>query len=473
MNALDTIKTRAGQKIAESVVGYIRNGKTNERLDNLFKIAKIITSRPCDRRLLEIFRMNLQKDNSPQMDLLDRVLSKDKQWVQKALLNFFVNSLVVGRRKTLELEKKHSMTLPFFLLIDPTERCNYRCKGCWAGNFYGEDMPYDLFDSILTQAKEMGIYFVTISGGEPTLYPHLFDIMKKHDDMSFHFYTNGSMLAREEFADKFAEAGNGFPCISVEGFRDKTNARRGEKAWDNVMKAIHNLNEREIGFGISCTATRHSYQEITSDEFMDFMVDKGVLLAWYFMYMPIGRDPDFSMMLTPKMRRHMWKRTNEIRHSKPIVVADFWNDGPVTDGCLAAGKRYLHITSDGSVEPCAFVHFRNRDDNVRDKSLLEVLKTSKLFKAMMEKQNPAYEGNPMRPCWIVDRPWKLREVVRKSGASVSEQGSQPLLDPSIYSEIDKRARKWEPIANQIWDSIVEYNKKYTHLTGMVDSENKG
>lgn len=162
------------------------------------------------------------------------------------------------------------------------------------------------------------------------------------------------------------------------------------------------------------------------------------------MYIPVGRNPNFSMMLTPEMRKYMWRRTNEIRHTKLIVVADFWNDGPVTNGCLATGRRYLHITSDGSVEPCAFVHFHNNEDNIKDKSLLEVLKTSKLFRAMMEEQNPAYEGNPMRPCWIVDRPWKLREVVRKSGASVSEKGSQPLLNPLVYKELDDRAHKWDP-----------------------------
>ncbi|HOO96372.1 MAG TPA: radical SAM protein [Caldisericia bacterium] len=470
MNALDSIKMRAGQKAVGSMLYYLKSGELGSRIDNLITVARLITRRKCDREFLEMLKVNLAKENSPQKKLLESVLSKNPEWIQKSLLNFFVNSLVVGRKKTIELEEKFKMPLPFFLLIDPTERCNYRCEGCWAANFNGQDMPYELFDRMLTEAKEMGIYFVTVSGGEPTLYPRLFDIMKKHSDISFHFYTNGSMLAIPEFAKEFCECGNGFACFSLEGFEERTDKRRGAGAWKRVMKAMDNLNRHGVGFGLSCTATKESHEEITSNEFIDFMVDKGALLLWYFMYIPIGRDPNFDMVLTPEMRRHMWKRSNEIRHDKPIVVADFWNDGPITDGCLAAGRRYVHITSNGDVEPCAFVHFHSEGDNIGSKSLMEVLRTSKLFETMRKYQEPAYEGNPMRPCWIVDRPWQLRKAVSEAGATVSEDGSLPLLNPTIYEKIDRAARDWEPVANAIWESIQEYNKRYDDIVKMVGEQ---
>jgi len=52
-----------------------------------------------------------------------------------------------------------------------------------------------------------------MSGGEPFAYPHLFEIAKKHNDMAFMIYTNGTLI-NDEVADKIAELGNIFFWIS-------------------------------------------------------------------------------------------------------------------------------------------------------------------------------------------------------------------------------------------------------------------
>ncbi|MBP7732397.1 MAG: radical SAM protein [Caldisericia bacterium] len=469
MNAVENAKRIAGTAIVDKVFRYIKNGDSSKHFDDVVKLARILTSDEDALAAIDMLRQKMSLPGSPQKELVAKIMSANDYWLRHALANFFINSLVVGRQRTLSLEKKLGIDLPFFLLIDPTERCNLRCNGCWAGNFKSSDMPFEVFDRIIVEAKEMGIYFLTISGGEPTLYPGLLEAMRKHRDVAFHFYTNGTMLAKPEYAKEFAGCGNGMPCFSLEGFREKTDERRGAGAFDTVMKAMNNLRQLDNPFGISCTATKNNFREISSDEFIDFMVDKGVLLCWYFMYIPIGRNPDFSLMLSPQERKHMWERTNLLRSQKPIVVADFWNDGPITNGCLAGGRRYLHITADGFVEPCAFVHFGHKDDNIQNKPLLDVIKNSKLFSAMRARQKPAYEGNPMRPCWVVDRPWALREVVKETEAFAVEDGSQPLMDPNTAAKLDAYARAWEPIANGIWDSIQEFNK----VNNYPLHENKG
>lgn len=463
MNAIENAKRIAGNVVVNAAMNYITNGNVERKIDDLFNIALKLAWRPCDREPILQLKSRFRDPDCPQKKLLVNVLKSDPNWLKKAAANFFVNSIIVGRKKTLELEKRNKMVLPFFLLIDPTERCNYRCKGCWAGNFEPCDMPFEIFDRLLVEAKNLGIHFVTISGGEPFLYKDLFRVMERHPDITFHFYTNGSLLADRKFSEEFASLGNGLPCFSLEGFEERTDERRGKGAFAMVMKAMSNLRERKHPFGISCTATSRNYKEITSEEFVDAMIEKGAVLGWYFMYMPIGRDPDFEIMLTPEQRKYMWQRTTRIRNEKPIVIADFWNDGPITDGCLAGGRRYVHITADCHVEPCAFVHFRRPEDSIRKKSLLKVLKESELFNAMRARQDPAYESNPMRPCWIVDRPWALREVVREVSADASEAGSAHLMDEKIANELDRRAKAWEPVANEIWESIQRYNRKYDRI----------
>lgn len=78
-------------------------------------------------------------------------------------------------------------------------------------------MSFETIDRIITEAKEMGIYFIVFSDGEPTTYPHLLDICEKYSDVAFMMYTNG-VLIDEEVAARMAEAGNLTLAISLEGY---------------------------------------------------------------------------------------------------------------------------------------------------------------------------------------------------------------------------------------------------------------
>ncbi len=227
----------------------------------------------------------------------------------------------------------------------------------------------------------MGIYFIVLSGGEPTVYPYLFDIFEKHDDVGFMMYTNGTLID-DEFADKLLKIGNVTPAISLEGFKEKTDQRRGKGVFDKVMSAMDKLKKRGIVFKTSVTATNNNVDELFSDEFIDLMIEKGAIYMWSFHYIPIGRNPNLDLMLNPEQRYKLAKRVNELRNSKPLFVMDFWNDGTYSQSCIAAGKRYFHINAKGKAEPCAFVHFAV--DNVKDKLLRKILQNP-LFKSYKKK----------------------------------------------------------------------------------------
>ena len=151
------------------------------------------------------------------------------------------------------------------------------------------------------------------------------------------------------------------------------------------------MKERGIIFGASFTITRNNIEQITSDEFIDFLIDKGVRYIWSFHYIPIGRAPNPDLMVLPEQRAYLIERINALRTNKPILIVDFWNDGKWTNGCIAGGDCYFHINARGDVEPCAFVHFAV--DNIREKSLFEVLKNPTLFR--VSKKNALLPQPPL------------------------------------------------------------------------------
>ena len=66
------------------------------------------------------------------------------------------------------MREVHQCNIPWLILMDPTSACNLHCTGCWAAE-YGHklNLTYEEMDSIITQGKELGIYFYMYTGGEP------------------------------------------------------------------------------------------------------------------------------------------------------------------------------------------------------------------------------------------------------------------------------------------------------------------
>jgi len=205
------------------------------------------------------------------------------------------------------------------------------------------------------------------------------------------------------------------------------------------------MKEAGVPFGYSITETHDNLEEVLSDEFVDFMINKGAKIAWYFQYIPVGRAPDISMMLTPEQRMRSYDRVHAIRSGKPLFAADFWNDGPYVGGCIAAGRRYLHINHKGDIEPCAFIHFAV--DNIKEKPLVEALRSP--FFEYIRKRIP-YTSNLFAPCAIIDNPWILRRAVQISGAHPTHEGADQIFKPPIKDYIDEYAHQHQRLSLQDW-----------------------
>jgi MoaA/NifB/PqqE/SkfB family radical SAM enzyme len=354
-----------------------------------------------------------------------------------------------GRRRAMEAYMGES---PLLMVISPTMRCNLKCHGCYSANYRRADrIDTPTFDRILTEAKEMGIHFVVVSGGEPFLRADLLTMFEKHSDILFMVYTNATFIYKDKLAPKLAELGNVIPCISVEGFAAETDARRGKGAFDRVIGAMGALREAGVLFGYSATPMRHNNDLVVSDEFVDFYANLGAFVGWYFNYMPVGRKPDLDLMPTVAQRRYRMERINRVRVEKPLVVSDFWCDGTLVGGCLSAGRVYFHINAQGGIEPCVFHQFSV--DNVLDKSLKEAL-NSEYFQFIRRRN---YEvGNPLTPCPVIDNPRILRDAVHTFHPNVSQAGGLETVD-NLADGLDRYSADLHATMDPLWEELKKTN----------------
>lgn len=398
---------------------------------------------------------------SPGVDYFNRLLGDihpnvRKNYIAKTIVGLFFRDPKVSER----LKEEVGITVPNLMVISPNMRCNLDCVGCYAGNYTkSDDIDPELMDRVITEAKELGIRFFVITGGEPFVYKPLLGLFAKHSDVAFQVYTNGTLIDGE-MADRLVELGNVCPAISVEGFKEETDARRGEGTYDRIMKVMDSLRERGAIFAFSTTASSKNVDTIISDEFAEHMIDKGCAYGWYFLYAPVGKKPDLSYMPTPQDRKKLRHGVNRIREEHPILVADFWNDGTLVGGCLAAGRKYLHINNRGDVEPCVFTHFAT--DNIRDLSLLEALQ-SPFFQSIRDHQ--PFGCNLLRPCPIIDHPEILRKAVTEHGAYATHPGAESVIT-DLKDGLDDYAQEMEEVADPDWE------EEYRWAGDWLDDEQK-
>jgi len=300
-----------------------------------------------------------------------------------------------------------------------------------------------VLDRLMGECKEMGIHLVMMTGGEPFLRKDLFNLFEKHDDMMFQIYTNATLID-EKMIDRFVALGNVAPAISLEGLREETDGRRGKGQFDRALQVMDKLREAGILFAVSTTQTSRNHDVLTSDAFIDFLVEKGCILLWNFHYVPIGRNPDLSLMVTPEQRSRARERLAYFRTTKPMLFVDFWNDGCLTQGCIAAGRKYFHVNARGDVEPCIFCHFAS--DNIKEKSLMEAL-NSPLFREMRSRQ--PFSENLFRACPLIDHPEQGREIALQHSKYFTHEGADQFFT-DFAQAIDRYAKTYGEVAEAAW-----------------------
>lgn len=414
--------------------------------------------------------MGLALTHTIERILVERRASKA---VRRTLFETVVRGLIfhqAGRDAKARFRARYGEDPPSLLVISPGKTCNLRCVGCYAdAGPTAEKLDWATFDRIITEAKTLwGARIFVLSGGEPLAYRSdgkgVLDAVEKHRDCFFLMYTNGTLIT-DRVAARMAEAGNLTPALSVEGFRERTDARRGAGVFDRVLAAMARLREAGVPFGVSLTATRDNCEEILSDEFVDFFFEQqGALYGWIFHYMPIGRAITLDLMPTPQQRLWMWRRSWELIRERRIFLADFWNHGTTVEGCISAGRGggYLYIDWNGAVSPCVFVPYSPvnvKEVYARGGTLNDVW-AEPFFADIRAWQreyglgqpNPEKVGNWLAPCIIRDHHATLRRIMaRRRPKPTDPNAEEALRDEGYRRGLAAYDQEWLALSGQIWE----------------------
>ena len=394
----------------------------------------------------KMIRTALTDPEHPYYGYIRRLVKEiDPNVMKTTAVNFFINAALDGWKTQEVCRKKYNCNIPWAILLDPTSACNLHCTGCWAAEYGNKlNLTFDEIDDIIRQGKELGVYFYIYTGGEPLVRKDdIIQLCEKHSDCVFLSFTNGTLID-EAFADEMLRVGNFVPAISLEGFEEATDLRRGNGVFEKATAAMKLLRQKKLFYGISACYTSANFESITSEEFFDSLIDMGAYFIWYFHYMPVGNDAAPELMPTPVQRVEAYNRIRKYRATKPLFAMDFQNDAEYVGGCIAGGRRYLHINANGDIDPCVFIHYS--DSNIREKTLLEALQSPML---MAYHDGQPFNENMLRPCPMLENPEKLREMVEGTDAHSTDMQSPESVE-HLCSKCDRYAAEWKPVADALW-----------------------
>ncbi|HWQ49549.1 MAG TPA: radical SAM protein [Methanosarcina sp.] len=246
--------------------------------------------------------------------------------------------------------------IPDQVTISITEECPNNCIHCALPDTKNrEKLAPEIVKSTIDQVLEMGTTFVIFDGGEPLTYPGLEDLIRYVDPEKAitGMFTSGVGLT-EERARRLKEAGLYSLTVSFDSsYEDKHDHVRGRKGvFKSAVEAVKNGIKVGLLVNIYVVLSRDNVNEL--EELYVLASELGVHELSFYEIVPTGRWMDHaSEIMTPK----------DLRKFENFVLGAREKEGPrifpipqvmKTTGCMA-GRKWLHITPEGNILPCACI----------------------------------------------------------------------------------------------------------------------
>ncbi len=318
---------------------------------------------------------------------------------------FFFLKTALWQRRASRLRaswKSKGINVPPIMVYSITDRCNLNCKGCYNQNLRKsakEELTSDRMKGIISEAKELGISFIVLAGGEPLIRREILDITGDYPEIIFLIFTNGMLIDKNVLA-KLNQQKNVVPIISLEGYEEETDERRGKGVYDVLQRIIARLKNKRAFFGVSLTVTRSNFDTIINREFIRKLSLIGCKIFFLPEYTAI-RGGTEDWVPTMSQRATVPGIMKSFRAQFPAIFVALPSDEEEFGGCLSAGRGFIHISAEGNLEPCPFAPYS--DTNLKDTPLKEALQ-SKFLKAIRQNHDKLHETEGGCALWV-KREW--------------------------------------------------------------------
>ena len=195
---------------------------------------------------------------------------------------------------------------PLFIAWQINSACNLGCLHCCeeAGHSMPDEMTREQSLDFCRQIVDLDIPYVAISGGEPLLCPHIFDVCRviRDNNISLKIETNGEFID-EQIAEQLADLKMRSVQVSLDGATPKSHESlrlRGD--WTKAVAACKYLLDRGVNTEIVFVPTKFNIHE--AGDIIDLAYSLGVYGFYTGKTMRIGRAAKNWDILCPSEQEY-------------------------------------------------------------------------------------------------------------------------------------------------------------------------
>ncbi len=289
--------------------------------------------------------------------------------------------------------------------LELTYRCNLDCFYCYNDREKaGQPLTLDQYKKVLTDLADMQTMFLMLTGGEPMIHPHFFDIGHIARELGFvlRIRTNGHSLSQQNCERLLKEVDPYMVDVSLHGATAEVHDRqtRVQGSFERLLRNIKTATTLGLRVGVISTPT--SWNEHQIEDMLELCDELSVSLTFQG---PVGpRDNGDTAPLSIQPAPETWEHITRILKDKNAAQSlqecqsetGSQTTKPAQDtASCGVGTMGVDIDPYGNVQAC--MHLQESAGNLHDHSIKEIWNNSPLFKRARARALDAgarFQGKP-------------------------------------------------------------------------------
>jgi pyrroloquinoline quinone biosynthesis protein E len=265
---------------------------------------------------------------------------------------------------------------PRALHIDITLECPFACALCYKREdetIANPHLPDEVFRRLIAEAETLGVFQVSLGGGEPLCHPRLPELVRAvaRTEMAVSITTSGWGLADGGALARLVDAGINHIQVSLNGADPATNGRSRD-GFGVTLRALERLAESRLSFGINWVARRDNLDgfEAMADLARRLGADNINVLR----YKPSPTEDYPTQALDADGFHRLAEKLCAVKgihlkldsaYSNLLLFLNAGRANPENSAC-GAGRSFVAVTHQGRFKPCSHLDLARETDGIED-----------------------------------------------------------------------------------------------------------
>ena len=266
---------------------------------------------------------------------------------------------------------------PSHAQIGITNACPQNCAYCYNKTRSGKVMDKETIKRTIQDLKEIGVFWIGLTGGEPLLNKNIVEIVESiGDNCAAKLFTTGCTLTKQTARD-LKNAGLFSVSVSLDHWKEAEHdqIRRYKGAFRTALHAIDIFQSvGGVHVGVSAVLSKEMLRQTQVEKYLDFLQGLGIHEAWLSETKPTAAAYGNKDLVISQEERSMLIQLQDRYNKTGRMTVNYL--GHFEDvqhfGC-SAGHKMVYVVAFGDVSPCVFIPMTF--GNVKEQSVKDIYKS--------------------------------------------------------------------------------------------------